>query len=243
MIFPSLTLETVVQVEDKLRLNASNSFISGDSGESITDVLIQPEASEAFISVFNTDKDKWSLDWAYANSGLKAVLVRIETDVTPAGRTRSYQIDSLTAEEDILFSTDADLFPLEPRLMDRLPKGKNSFLYAARKAQDRIIAYLDEQRIWKANNSLYTKQDIALLATTEPIVAEQFNFWSTYETLLIIFESLEVSRDDIFQEKKEEYEKMRDRARNRGALRLDPNNSGKIDNIPYDIVTFPMRRR
>ncbi len=43
MIFPSLTIETLLQVEDKTRLDAQLSFISGDDTDSITDVLIQPE--------------------------------------------------------------------------------------------------------------------------------------------------------------------------------------------------------
>ena len=244
MIFPSLTLEKVVQIEDKLRFDASKSFVSkGAVTETITDVLIQPEASESFISVFDADSDKWYLDWAYTTDGTKTVVVRVETDVTPAGRTRSYLVDSLDAEDDALFSGDPDLFAYEPRVFDYLPKGKNSYLYAHRKAQENIIAYLDEQRIWKRDKSRYTKQDIATVAQTDSEILEQFTRWSTFETLLIIFESFQVSNADIFQEKKGEYMQMRDSARNRSALRLDSNDDGTLDTQPYDIRTLRMIRR
>jgi hypothetical protein len=243
MIFPSLTLETVVQVEDKLRLDASKSFISGDAAETITDVLIKPEASESFITVFNTDNEKWLLDWAYLTDGIKSVEVKVITDLDVVGRIKTYSINVITVADDVLFSDDGDLFPYEPRLSDDIPRGKNSYIYAHRKAQDKIIAWLDEQRIWHTDGSRYTKQEIANLAIASSEIKDQFNMWSTFETLLIIFESNQVSKDDVFQEKKTEYESMRDSARKRSALRLDGDNDGVIDDVPYDIRTLRMIRR
>jgi len=243
MIFPSLTLETTVQVEDKLRLDASLSFVSGGGAETITDVLIQPEATESFISVYNSDNEKWFLDWAYITDGAKTVVVKVITDIDPVGRTRSYSIDALSVDDDALFSVDADLFPYEPKIIDDVPLGKNSFLYAHRKAQDKIIAWLDEQRIWKNDGSRYTKQDIALIASTDSEIKEQFKFWSTFETLLIIFESNQVSNNDIFQEKRNEYENMRDSSRKRSALRLDADGDGVVDAVAYDIRSLRMIRR
>ena len=51
MLFPKLSFETVMQIEDKLRLDASLSFANDD--ENITDILIEPEAGNGFISVYN----------------------------------------------------------------------------------------------------------------------------------------------------------------------------------------------
>ena len=240
MIFPSLTTETVMQIEDKFRLDASKSFISGEV-ESVTDILIQPELTESFISVFNSDSDKWYLDWAYQTDGMKTVSLRVETDLTPAGRTRAYSVNCLSVVDDSLFSSDSDLIPYEPDIMNYLPRGKNSYLYAHRKSQDIIIAYLDEQRIWKRDNSRITKEDIASISDNE--VREQFKQWSTFQTLLIIFESIQVSNGDIFQEKKVEYSNMRDSARKRSALRLDLNGDSVIEETPYDIRTLKMVRR
>ena len=239
MIFPSLSLETVLQVEDKTRLNASRSFVT--NGETVTDVLIQPEIGENFISVYNTDQEKWYLDWAYVASGIKQVVIRVETDLTPLGRSRTYDVNVLTDDEDSLFSSDADLIPWETDILNYLPRGKNSYLYAHRKAQDLIISYLDEQRYWKKDGSRITKEDIA--AITDDEVREQFKQWSTYQTLLIIFESIQVSDADIFEDKRSKYEALRNASRQRSALRLDLDGDAKIDNVAYDIRTLRMIRR
>lgn len=239
MIFPSLTLETVLQVDDKTRLNGQLSFVN--QGEVISDILIQPEASEAFISVMNTDKRKWYLDWAYSTDGIKTVIIKIVTDVTPLGRTRSYNTNILTVDEDSLFSSDNDLVKFENDIFNYLPKGRNSFISAHRTAQDQIIAYLDEQRIWHADGSRITKQDIA--AITDDEVREQFNQWSTYQTLMNILESNKVSNDDIFESKRSYYEDMRNSARKRSSLRLDLNKDGALDSVAYDVRTITMKRR
>lgn len=237
MIFPKLTLETVLQVEDKTRINASMSFVSAGT---ITDILIKPEASESFISVFNSDPDKRFLDWAYVTDGIKTVTVRVETD-TPANRDVDYQITVLSKSDDSLFSGDSELIGYEPDVLNYLPKGKNSYLYAHRKAQDIIIAYLDEQRIWNDDGSRITKEEIAAIADND--IRDQFKQWSTYQTLLIIFNSIQVSNDDIFEEKKRYYETLRDGARNRSALRLDLDKDTIIDTTAYDIRSVRMVRR
>jgi hypothetical protein len=237
MIFPSLTLEKVLQVNDKTRFNGSMSFVN--NSETVTDVLIKPDVSESFISVFNSDSDKWYLDWAYETDGTKDVEIRIVTDVS--SKDRAYTIDVITADEDTLFSSDSDLIPYETDILRYLPKGKNSYLYAHRKAQEIIIAYLDEQRIWNRDGSRITKEDIA--AVTDNEIRTQFNQWSTFQTLLIVFESIQVSNSDIFQEKKFEYQTLRDSARKRSALRLDLNKDDVLDDVPYDIRTLKMVRR
>lgn len=237
MIFPSLTLEKVLQVNDKTRFDASRSFVN--NSETVTDVLIEADTGEGFISVFNSDSDKWYLDWAYETDGTKNVTVRVITDVS--SKDRAYTIDVITADDDSLFSSDSDLIPYETDILRYLPKGKNSYLYAHRKAQEIIIAYLDEQRIWNNDGSRITKEDIAAITDNE--VRTQFNQWSTFQTLLIIFESIQVSSGDIFQEKKAEYMMLRDGARKRSALRLDLDKDDVLDEVPYDIRTLKMVRR
>lgn len=230
MIFPKLSLETTLQVDDKTRLDAS---LTTASGETIQNVEIKPEASESFISVYNTNSEKWYLDWAYETDGVKTVEVKVTTDL--GDKTKTYSIIVLTEEEDALFSNDSDLFPYEPNLTKYLPRGKNTFIYAHRAAQKKILAYLDEQRIWKDDGSRYTKEDIT--------DKEEFNRWSIFQTLLIIFESSQVSNNDIFQEKRAEYEKDMREARNRASLRLDADNDGNTDEIPYNIRTTRLVRR
>jgi hypothetical protein len=238
-LFPKITFETVLQVDEKARLDTSLSFATDD--ENITDILIEPFAGAGYISVFNGgNKSKWYLDWAYETDGFKDVSVRIEAD--SGNKTKSYMagINVLTEDEDALLSNDNDLLPYETDILNYLPKGKNSYIYAHRKSQERILAYLDEQRMWKSDNSVYTKQDLVTLGSD---IQDQFKQWSTFQTLLIIFESIQVSNNDIFQEKKQEYENLMRQARNRSSLRLDENNDGVIDEVPYNIRSTRLIRR
>ena len=232
MIFPKLTLETVLQVDDKTRIDASDSFVT--NGETVTDVEIEPEVGAGYISVFNLDQDKWYLDWAYETDGVKTVSVRVTSDA-PSVRTKSYTITVLTEAEDALFSVDTDLYPYEPNIKKYLPRGKNSFIYAHRAAQTKIIAFLDEQRVWKEDRSRYRKEDL--------VDKEEFKFWSIFQTLLIIFESSQLGNADIFQEKRLDYENDMRAARNRGALRLDADGDGNVDDYPYDMKTTRLYRR
>jgi hypothetical protein len=239
MLFPKLSFETVMQTEDKLRLDASLSF--GTDDENITDVLIEPEIGAGFISVYNNgNTQKWFLDWAYETNGFKDVSVQIVADSGNKTKTYIAAINVLDEDEDALLSSDNDLMPYEPDILNYLPKGKNSYIYVHRKAQERILAYLDEQRIWKSDNSVYTKQDLIDLGAD---IKDQFKQWSTFQSLLIIFESIQVSGGDIFQEKKLEYENLMRQARNRSSLRLDQDGDGVIDEVPYNIRSTRLIRR
>lgn len=239
MLFPKLSFETVMQVDDKLRLDATRSF--ANDSENITDVLIEPEAGNGFISVYNNgNTSKWYLDWAYETDGFKDVSVKIVADSGDKTKTYMAAINVLDEDTDALLSTDNDLYPYEPDILNYLPRGKNSYIYAHRKSQERILAYLDEQRIWKSDNSIYTKQDLVDLGSE---LQDQFRQWSTFQTLLIIFESVQVSNADIFQEKKLEYENLMRQARNRSSLRLDQDGDGVIDEVPYNIRSTRLIRR
>jgi hypothetical protein len=237
MIFPKLTLEKVLQVGDKTRLNASQSFAT--QGENITGVFITPEDGEAEISVYSLDQEKWFLDWAYDTDGEKSVTVRILT--SEGDKSKSYLLDVLSPEDDALLSSDSDLFPYEPTIYKYLPVGKNSFKYAHRAAQSKILAYLDEQRIWKNDGSRYSKMDLTRIEDSE--FKEQFRMWSTFQTLLIIFESSQISVGDVFKEKRVEYEKEMRIHRNRASLRLDADDDGVIDQLPRNIRTTRLVRR
>lgn len=237
-IFPKLHLERVLQVDDKTRLDASGTFISGAT-ETVLSVEIKPEASGSYVDVYNTNQSKWFLDWAYETDGIKTVEVKVTTDL--GFKSKTYEIIVLSEDDDCLFSDDNDLYTIEPTIRKYLPSGKNSFKYVHREAQTLIISYLDEQRIWKIDNTIFTKEDIASITDLE--FKKQFREWSKYQTLLLIFESLQVGNDDIFQEKKLDYEKQMLIHRNRSSLRLDKDKDGIVDEIPYNIRSARMVRR
>lgn len=238
MIFPKLSYEKIVQENDKLRLDAQYSFVT--VGDEMTDILIEPMVGAGFISVFNGgNSDKWFLDWAYDLAGTFIVKVKIVTVADE--KERDFTVEVITKEVDALLSNDNDLFAYEPTIKKYLPVGKSSFTYAHRAAQSKILAYLDEQRIWKNDSSRYTKQDLASFDDQE--FREQFRMWSIFQTLLIIFESSQVSSNDVFQEKRIEYEKEMRIHRNRSSLRLDGNDDGTLDPVPRNIRTTRMVRR
>lgn len=236
MIFPNLMYESTVQVNDRTRLDANESFANTDT---ITNVEIEPNTGDGFIPVYDAlDADnideKWYLDWAYTTDGTKVVTVRVTT--TGGSQDLTYSIECLTEVDDMLFSKDSDLFAYEPSLKRYLPQGKSTFKYAHRAAQDKIIAYLDEQRIWKTDGTKFVKSDLLDLS--------EFKYWSVFQTLLIIFESSQLNRDDYFEEKRQGYEKDMISARKRGAIRLDFNGDGTQEqNETMNFVTTRLVRR
>jgi hypothetical protein len=236
MIFPKLNYEKIIQVEDKLRLDASMSFTT--KGELITGVRIKPSENDSFINVYDSNQENWYMDWAYSDDGEKLITVEVSTEDDTI--EKDFIIDVLSKEDDALLSCDQDIYPYEPTINKYLPIGKSSFNYAHRASQSKIIAYLDEQRIWKSDNSRYTKEDLA--AFEDPEFKNQFKMWSLFQTLLIIFESSQVSVNDVFQEKRQEYEKEMRIHRNRASLRLDADGDGIIDQ-PRNIRTTRLYRR
>lgn len=237
MIFPKLTLENIVQVDDKTRLDGSLSFITKDEAD-ITLVEIEPDTGAGFIDVTgNLDRPEankqWYLDWAYSSDGDKSVTIRITTDGAPT--TKTFTLPIISEADDRLFSNDDELVSHEAEILRYLKKGKSSYRYQHRRAQARILAWLDEHRIWKTDDSRFVKEDIHDI--------QEVKEWSIFETLTLIFEDQVVSVDDVFSQKLMSYKKLRDGARNRGALRLDRDGDGENERVPYDIKTARMVRR
>lgn len=229
MIFPVLELENTVQINDKTRLRAEKSFASVDE-TLISLIEIEPEASAGFIDV-TTDK---FLDWQYDLEGTKVVTVRVTTDGAPVTSTK--EIEIVTPETDKLFSSDSDLTSEEPDILNYTRVGRNSFLDVHRTAQIRILAWLDEHRIWDNDGNKITKEAI--------IDIEEVAQWSKYMTLRIIFEGLSNANDDIFREKSLTYGSLEKYARSRGSIKVDIDGSGTIDNDEkMDLRSLTLVRR
>jgi hypothetical protein len=216
MIFINCVNEDLIQENDKTRIDVSLSFVSGDG---ITDIEIEPEAGAGYISVFNIDQDKWYLDWSYATDGVKVISVRA-TDGTST-ITQAFSISVISETDDNLYSTDAQIFRLEGELKKYIPQGKSSFTSYHRESQARILTYLDRKRIWNTDGTALTKNQINLTG--------ELNKWSLYETILMIYTDLFISVGDKFAAKVNEYKALRNNERDRGAIRLDKDNSGTID--------------
>lgn len=233
MIFINCSKEELVQVNDKTRIDVSNSFVSGDS---ITDIEIEPESGAGFISVFNIDQSKWFLDWQYSMDGVKVISVRATDGANTI--TQTFSLDVITEENDNLYSNDSQLFSIESELKRYLPPGKSSFTYLHRESQSRILAYLDRKRIWQDNGEPYSKTQINLF--------DELQKWSLYETAYIIYNDLFISVGDKFAQKINQYKALRNIERDRAAIRLDKNNDGtytREDDVVQDLKSFRLVRR
>jgi len=186
MIFPKLSYESTLQVDDKTRLYAGNSYVSKDEAD-ITVVEIEPEAGAGYISVFATSARDWYLDYEYATDGDKVVSVRVDNGSTPI--TASFTITVVTLASDSLWSTDQDLTSIKTSIKKWLPKGKSSFIYAHRRAQKRILALFDEKGI--------TDSDGAKLTKAAFVDSSEANEASTFLTLHYIYADMSDSTEDI----------------------------------------------
>lgn len=211
-IFGILETEPVVQVGDKTRLSAIRSFISKDEA-AITLVRIRPEASGAWVQVSGTGltfKD-WYLDWVYPTAGSKQAKVEITTNSGPQEFAVSLSV--VTAADDKLWSSDADLQKYEPDIMKWIKPGRSSYLDMHRAAQTEILDWLDEQRIWDHEGNRFDKEDI--------LVTDEVRKLSTFWTLSLIFGGIQNQPDDVFFQKAQKYEGKVKEAKNRGRLLID----------------------
>jgi hypothetical protein len=226
MIFPNLIHEKIIQIGDKTRFNAKESFVTGSSV--VSDVLI--DAGEGYISVFSQNKDNWFLDWAFDTEGTKEIKLKIELE-DESEKEVSFFIDCLTEEKDALFSSDSQLFAWENELQYQFPQGKNSFKYAHRNSQNMIIRYLDGEGIRKKDGSPFSKQELA-----ENVYISE---WSAYQTIINLLEDQRITDSDIFNEKKKSYMARLIDAKKNAAIRLDYDDNGEIEN--HEIKNVQMK--
>lgn len=232
MIFLSCIRESLVQVNDKTRIDVSKSFVSGSG---ITSISIKPEASGSFVSVYNTNQAKWFLDWAYPTDGTKVITVQATDGITTV--SQNFELEVISEEDDNLYSTDEQIFAIESELKRYIPEGRNSFKNIHREAQSRILNYLDRKRIWNTNGEPYTNDQLN--------INNELSKWSLYEALFIIYSDLFVSVGDKFAEKINQYKELRNAERDRASLRIDKDNSGTFDGSSeiQDLKSFRMIRR
>lgn len=231
MIFIDCKNEEIIQVSDKTRIDVSGTFVSGDA---ITEIEIQPSASDSFISVFNADMEQWYLDWAYDSSGAKVISVRA-TDGTDTV-TSTFNIECVSSADDNLYSSDNQIFQIETELKKYIPQGRNSYKNIHREAQSRIINYLDRKNINNGSTGLpYTKDELNL--------AGELSKWSLYESIYMIYTDLFLSGGEKFQAKMEQYRLLRNDERDRAMIRIDKDGDGNFDpklDVAQDMKTFQM---
>jgi len=217
MIFLNCLRETIIQVSDKTRIDVSKSFIANSSP--ITNIKIEPDSGVGLITVFNTNQDKWFIDWAYATPGEKTVTVEATDGVNTISQT--FKILVLSEADDFLYSNDEQIFMLESELKKYLSPGRNSYKNIHRESQTRILNFLDRKGIWQKTGDPFSKLQINLHG--------ELSNWSLYESLFIIYTDLFISVGDKFAEKVNQYKELRNIERERSSIRIDKDGNGTIE--------------
>lgn len=218
MIFPNLILSSILQVDDMQRFSAEKSFVTPDEGN-ILKVELSFDDGVIFIDVFEEDEPtNWFIDYAYDVDGVKTVKLKITTD--SGEKEREYNFNVITELEDMLFSNDESLIARESELIELMPKGRNSYKYIHRLAQQKIIRYLDGEGIRFKDNKPFTKEDL--------FENKYIGEWSFYMALVLIFEDLTIRVDDNYKEKVKTYNGELTDAIKNAVLRLDYNADEEI---------------
>lgn len=212
MIFPKIEADSIVQVEDKLRINASRTFVSADEAE-ITLIEVEPEAASGYIDI-TTER---YLDWAYATAGEKVTTLRVTTDGAPVSVSATLTV--ITEADDALFSNDVVLTAMEPDVYLFIPEGKNSFNFLHREVQTQILEWLDEKNIKDSSGDKLTKAAL--------VDKEEFRRWSAYMVLERIFRDQSNAIDDVFSVRSNSYKRLVEVARGRNSISLDVTGDGE----------------
>lgn len=225
-LFPILRSDSTVQVGDKLRLDASKSFVSPTAA--ITKYEFDPTNSGTYIDAGTVNY----LDWVYNAAATTTAKLRI-TSTTTAINT--LDIIVVTSAADGLFSDDAALFEIEPNVMKYLPPERSSFKYVHRRVQKHIIDTYAQRRVYK--------EDGSKIAVVDLIDVTEVSNWATLMALGYIFQGLSNAIDDVFDKKAKKYF-MNAYAAEHMALRVDLNGDDVIDSFEnLDLMSTGLFRR
>lgn len=210
MIFPSLEIESVLQVNDRTRLSAVKTYASKD-GPAIAKVEIEPEAGAGFVNVTGASFKDWYTDWEYATAGAKVLTLRINDPTLPV--TKTFGLTVLTAAADNLFASDSDLTQEEPDVLRYVKAGRNSYKDVHREAQSQIIDLLNRKGYRTTDGSAISKVNVVDLL--------QVREMAKYLALAIIFEGQSNQVGDVYEIKSLNYRSKYETATQRQIIGLD----------------------
>lgn len=149
----------------------------------------------------------------------RAVTIEIGDGTTTASKTEYIEVYSEAG--DAIFASDKDLIAHRDDIMDFVPAGRNSFKHVHRRAQELILAYLDEAGYVDIYGDPLTVAAI--------VDAEEVKQWATFMALKLIHDDLSNSNEDNFYMKARDFESKEKLHRSRAILRIDVNNDGRAD--------------
>lgn len=122
---------------------------------------------------------------------------------------------------DKLFSSDAELRIHEADILKYVPPGRNTFKDVHRRAQEKILAWLDKEGYVDVYGEKYTKAAI--------VDIDEVKEWSTYLALRLISEGISTGEEDVWSGKAKMYKGYEVEARNRAVLRIDIDQDGDVE--------------
>lgn len=223
-MFPNLIVDNLVQLSDMFRLDGSKSFVG--SGETITEVNIYPDFANNPATKFNVYvedcPEEWVLDWAYDTAG--DYVARVELVTGSGSKAKDYNVKAIDEAEDNLQSSDSMLYAYESELKRYIPAGRNSWKYLHRKALEEILDYLFRNGKRNSDGTRIEKSQL---------IGDKLEKWSTFETLIMIFQDIKSSNIDLFNEKIADYSEARNQARKIYMFEYDENKDGQVDEEDY----------
>jgi hypothetical protein len=231
MIFGVIKSDDKVFTGDKLRVDLSESFLAPGS----TFATVSHEVSfDSGVTWFDVSARKY-IDYLFSTSGTKTITARIST-TAPASETFTKTITCLDLTDQELFSNDSDLYQYETEIDQYLPKKWSSWNLIHLKAQEWIMDWLDEKRIYKENNQKYVVADL--------LDKQEVKQLSIAKVLELIYESNINSPDDLFTQKRNKYQAMANEKASRSTLTLDFNgNATSEEGERTDLHSITVYRR
>ena len=231
MLFPKADVDSLIQILDMFRIDASKSFFTGDIAD-LTEINIYPDFVNEPGTVFNLvteDQECWILDWAYKTAA--EYTIKIEMKTATLTEEVIYSVTAITEAEDNLISNDSMIYALESELKRYLPLGRNSWKYLHRAARNEMLDYM-------YRNGIYNPDGTEVLASQ--LKAEsKLEDWAKYETMLLIYQEIKTSNSEAFNEKLVDYAEKRANSRKRYKIEYDTNKDGNVDEDDGAIATTP----
>lgn len=225
-IFGVIKTDDKVFTGDQLRIDVSSSFLA--PGLSFGTISHEISIDEG-VAWFNVSAKK-TADWIFSTAGEQIITLRLTTSTaTTETFTKTVTVIDLTAQK--LFSLDSDLYIIEPEIDQYLPKRWSSWNLVHLKAQEYIIDWLDEKKIFKRDGTKYGVNDILDL--------QEVKQWSTYKVLEFIYEGNSNIVGDISSIKRDKYRAMSDEKASRSQLSL--NYSGDVEDTTQRTDLFSVQ--
>jgi hypothetical protein len=214
-IFGKINSDAYVFTGDKIRITASV-ILSPDLALHATKNLeLSFDSGTTWFDVTT----KRYLDWIYSAAGNKTVKLKVTTTTGEEIFTKSVEVLDLTTAT--LFSTDNDLYALEPEIDQYLPKKWDSWNYLHLEAQKQIVQWLDDKGILNENREKYTVASIMDIT--------QVREFSVNKVLGMIFRTSSNQVGDLFSVKATYYEEQANLKAAKAQIRLDYNDNGVAD--------------